>query len=287
MQTPVPVVRHGTYLNHNETLMPTVRHGMFVNHNETLVPVVRRGLTTNHNETLVPVVRHGVRLANHNETLVPVVPRGVPMNHNETLVPGVRSGMNLGNHNETLVRAGIMDTACAARRPSSRVGRRAETRLNPLGASRKRRQKGDDGTFPRLSLRSSTRRKRPRSRRRSRVRRFRLIPRTSRQPRVVQEVRVGVAPPTRESRSDAGVRPSEWRDPDSNRGHHDFQSCSPIAQVRWICRALLPIWRSTPRPDFLGFCVCFPGVTADATTRRPFHAAPASTLRTGHATVCG
>jgi hypothetical protein len=35
---------------------------------------------------------------------------------------------------------------------------------------------------------------------------------TSRQPRVVQEVRVGVAPPTRESRSDTGFRPSEWRD---------------------------------------------------------------------------
>ena len=48
----------------------------------------------------------------------------------------------------------------------------------------------------RLSLRSSTRRKRPRSRRRSRVRCFRLIPRTSRRPRVVQEVRVGVAPQT-------------------------------------------------------------------------------------------
>jgi hypothetical protein len=35
----------------------------------------------------------------------------------------------------------------------------------PLAASRKRRQKGDGGTFPRLSLRSSTRGKGPRSRR--------------------------------------------------------------------------------------------------------------------------
>jgi hypothetical protein len=48
---------------------------------------------------------------------------------------------------------------------ASAVARRCV--LNPRGASRKRRQKGDDGTFPRLSLRSSTRRNRPRSRRRS------------------------------------------------------------------------------------------------------------------------
>src|SRR6478672_6321126 len=25
---------------------------------------------------------------------------------------------------------------------------------------------------------------------------------------------------------EAGVSPKEWRDPDSNRGHHDFQSCA-------------------------------------------------------------
>ena len=63
------------------------------------------------------------------------------------------------------------------------------------------------GRSARLFLRSSTHPKRPRSRRRSRVRRFRLIPRTSRQPRVVQEVRVGIAPLTRESRNHARFRP--------------------------------------------------------------------------------
>ena len=57
---------------------------------------------------------------------------------------------------------------------------------------------------------------------RSRIRRFRLIGRTSRQPRVVQDVRVGVAPQNRQSCSHAGFRPSEWRDPDSNPGTPRF-----------------------------------------------------------------
>jgi len=47
----------------------------------TLVPVVRRGTYLNHNETLVPVVRHGIKLPNHNETLMPVVRHSLPMNH--------------------------------------------------------------------------------------------------------------------------------------------------------------------------------------------------------------
>ena len=109
----------------------------------------------------------------------------------------------------------------------------------------------------RLSLRSSTRRKRPRSWRRSRVRRFRLIPRTSRQPRVVQEVRVGVAPPTRESRIDAGFRPSEWRDPDSNRGHHDFQAGGPArreARNPWKPSGSRVI---CPRPSKFAICGLF------------------------------
>ena len=92
--------------------------------------------------------------------------------------------------------ASVMDTARAARHRSSRVGRRAEMRPQPSRCSRKRRQKGDDGTFCPAFLRSSTRRKRPRSRRRSRVRSFGLILRTSRRSRVVQKVRVCNAPQT-------------------------------------------------------------------------------------------
>ena len=86
--------------------------------------------------------------------------------------------------------------------------RRARAKVRALAVARRRvrtlevpQGKGDKkeiaGRSAGPSLRSSTRRKRPRSRRRSRVRRFRLIPRTSRQPRVVQEVRVGIAPLTR------------------------------------------------------------------------------------------
>ena len=122
------------------------------------------------------------------------------------------------------------------RRRDGHRARRARAKVRALAVARRRvptlevpQGKGDKKEMAARSagpsLRSSTRRKRPRSRRRSRVRRFRLILRTSRQPRVVQEVRVGIAPPTRESRSHAGFRPSGWRDPDSNRGHHDFQSC--------------------------------------------------------------
>jgi hypothetical protein len=44
---------------------------------------------------------------------------------------------------------------------------------------------------------------------------------------VCGQVRESVAPPTRESSTHAGIRPPTWRDPDSNRGHHDFQSCGP------------------------------------------------------------
>ena len=117
-------------------------------------------------------------------------------------------------------------TPRAERHRSSRVGRPAEMRPQPSRCLQERRQKGDDGTFGPASLRSSTRRKRPRSRLRSRVRSFRLIPRTSRPPRVVQAIQLGIAPLNRESRSHAGFRPPEWRDPDSNRGHHDFQSCA-------------------------------------------------------------
>jgi hypothetical protein len=77
---------------------------------------------------------------------------------------------------------------------------------NRRGASRKRRQKGDGGMFgpavapiidaPQASAITAAKPRSP----------LQLIPRTSRQPRVVQGVRLDVAPPTRESRSDAGFR---------------------------------------------------------------------------------
>ena len=122
--------------------------------------------------------------------------------------------------------AGVMDTARAARHRSSRVGRRAETRPNPRGASRKRRQKGDGGTFGPA---------------------FSPIIDPPQAPEIM-EAKPNSALPThtanvtpttpgagcssgqcttdRQSRSHVGFRPSEWRDPDSNRGHHDFQSCA-------------------------------------------------------------
>jgi hypothetical protein len=34
-----------------------------------------------------------------------------------------------------------------------------------------------------------------------------------------------MTPASRKSSNQAGFRPRRWRDPDSNRGHHDFQSC--------------------------------------------------------------
>jgi hypothetical protein len=162
--------------------------------------------------------------------------------------------------------------ADSARRAPSKFARRgrAETRSQPSRCLKKRRQRGDGGTFGPASLRSSTRPHRPRSWRRSRVRRFRLIPRTSRQPLVVQEVRVAVAPRERKSRSNARFQRLRWRDPDSNRGHHDFQSCSPDARIRRIWRGLAS--SSPPRtcPGFLRFCVRSTDVTADDACRRPF-----------------
>jgi hypothetical protein len=114
----------------------------------------------------------------------------------------------------------LFDTACAARcRPSSRVGRRADMWPQP---SRCLQGKGDKKEIAARSagpsLRSSTRRKRPRS---PAAKPSSPLPCTTRGRREVrgmsQEVRVDVAPQNRKSRSHAGFRPSKWRDPDSNR----------------------------------------------------------------------
>ena len=78
-----------------------------------------------------------------------------------------------------------------ARRAPPKFARRgrAETRFPtlevPQGKGDRREMAARSAGLP---LRSSTRPKRPKSWRRSRLRRFRLIPRTSRQPRAVQEV---------------------------------------------------------------------------------------------------
>jgi hypothetical protein len=105
-------------------------------------------------------------------------------------------------------------TPRAARHRSSGVGRRAETRpTNPLNASRKRRQKGDGGTFGPAFSPIIDAPQAPDITAAKPSRRFRLIPRTSRQPRVVQEVRVGVAPLTRNPAAmrDFGPRNGETR----------------------------------------------------------------------------
>jgi hypothetical protein len=108
-------------------------------------------------------------------------------------------------HNDSY--AGVMDTARAARHRSSRVGRRAETRPKTSRCLKEKETKGGGGYVRPGFSPIIDARKRPRSRRRSRVRRFRLIPQTSRQPRMVRKVRVGVAPPTREFRSHADSCP--------------------------------------------------------------------------------
>jgi hypothetical protein len=55
--------------------------------------------------------------------------------------------------------------------------------------------------------------------------------------------------------ADRYVRRREWRDPDSNRGHHDFQSCSAAIQVRAICRENTIVRLGYACPDFTDFAV--------------------------------
>jgi hypothetical protein len=93
----------------------------------------------------------------------------------------------------------------------------------PSSGLKKRRQKGDGGGLARGSHpASATRNARSQAN-------WRLRPRTETTTISGRgaEAREADAPPTRESSNQAGFRPSGWRDPDSNRGHHDFQSCGP------------------------------------------------------------
>ena len=80
----------------------------------------------------------------------------------------------------------------------------------------------------------------------------------------------GTPAPTRkrEIPQPCGIR--RWRDPDSHRGHHDFQSCFLDARIRRICREMAGVRRCFFVPSFPGLCVRFPRVTADAAARRPF-----------------
>ena len=128
-------------------------------------------------------------------------------------------------------------------------------RANSRPASRKRRQKGEDGAFAVVLLADLDALQAQRYQHRSRIRRSRLIRRTSRQPRVVQEVRVGNAPRARKSRSHAGFRSPGWRDPDSNRGHHDFQS--------WVHHGRMwPLCSENARGCRLAVCPNFPPLSA-------------------------
>jgi hypothetical protein len=61
-----------------------------------------------------------------------------------------------------------------------------------------------------------------------------------------------------------------WRDPDSNRGHHDFQSCGPAIWILLISREFRSFSQGLRSPRFPGLCVRLPGVTADGPVRMPF-----------------
>ena len=81
---------------------------------------------------------------------------------------------------------------------------------------------------------------------------------------------------------------SEWRDPDSNRGHHDFQLCSGCVWIRLVCRTFSSLRVDLARPDFPGFCGRLPCVTADAGVRRPFRGcAPRTNARRPLRLGCG
>ena len=67
-----------------------------------------------------------------------------------------------------------------------------------------------------------------------------------------------------------GILALRWRDPDSNRGHHDFQSCGAGSEVWPICREFLRPGGVSPVPGFPGFCVRFSGVTAHGGARLSF-----------------
>ena len=92
-------------------------------------------------------------------------------------------------------------------------------------------------------------------------------------------------PTHRKQRDLAAIwRSGRWRDPDSNRGHHDFQSCGPALEIRRICREFSPPQRRLARPDFPGLCARFPDVTAHGAVRGPFRRAGSSSKSIGSST---
>jgi hypothetical protein len=70
---------------------------------------------------------------------------------------------------------------------------------------------------------------------------FRVPPPPARPPRI--------PPATRESSSHAGFRRRKWRDPDSNRGHHDFQTGVPNTRTRAESPANEPVSAERAEPQ--------------------------------------
>jgi len=58
-----------------------------------------------------------------------------------------------------------------------------------------------------------------------------------------------IPPATRESSSHAGFRRRKWRDPDSNRGHHDFQTGVPNTRTRAESPANEPVSAERAEPQ--------------------------------------
>ena len=62
--------------------------------------------------------------------------------------------------------------------------------------------------------------------------------------------------PVQKAENPEAMRVSEWRDPDSNRGHHDFQSCGlgwPEARHPWKSSGSPPTRASRRSPLFTSF----------------------------------
>ena len=99
------------------------------------------------------------------------------------------------------------------------------TRLNPRAASRTRRKKGDGGRFARGSHPASATRHAPRATPVAKPLRGCVL--EPKRPRLRAWCRKFERPMHRRRENPVTKRDfgrSRWRDPDSNRGHHDFQS---------------------------------------------------------------
>src|SRR5215207_506928 len=78
-------------------------------------------------------------------------------------------------------------------------------------------------------------------------------------PRFIPFLRIRCDTPER-TRSRSYRACGRWRDPDSNRGHHDFQSCGPerdAAPSPWKTGSLFQIGASRIDPQFAIFSTCF------------------------------